>query len=228
VRTHGRDRRYDHRKISKMSVTLSAFPISRVTPMNAMSPKKSRKQSCAAKLLVQEQAVVNEFAVVIRRHRDQGLVALARLARVAFELSISPKPSRQDRLALAMARGLEARQQLAGAEGGSLSSTEVASLLGISKAAVLRRLEAGQMVAWHEGRRQAARFPRWQFDRDGRLLVGLEEVLGILNRGERLDGWGKVLFFLLPQSSFGHKRPLELLREGRLEDARLAAEAYIA
>jgi len=211
-----------------MSPVSLIFPILQVTPIKAMTPKNRRKQICATKLPAQEQAVVNEFANVIRRHQDQGLVALARLARVAFELSISPKPSRQDKLALALARGLAARQQLARAEGGSLSSAEVARLLGISKATVLRRLEAGQMVAWHEGRRQGARFPRWQFDRDGQLLVGLEEVLGILNRGERLDSWGKVLFFLLPQSSFGHKRPLELLREGRLEDVRLAAEAYIA
>ena len=171
--------------------------------------------------------MVNEFANVIRRHRDRGLAALARLARVAFELSISPKSSRQDKLALALARGLAARQQLARAEGGSLSSAEVARMLGTSKAAVLRRLEAGQMLAWHEGRRQVARFPRWQFDRHGRLLVGLEEVLGTLNRSQRLDSWGKLLFFLLPQGSFGHKRPLDLLREGRLEDACFAAEAYV-
>ena len=161
-----------------MSAVSLAFPILQVTPMTAMTPKRRRKQICTTKLPAQEQAVVNEFANVIRQHRDQGLVALARLARVAFEFSLSPKPSRG--------------------------------------------------VAWHGGGRQAARFPRWQFDRHGRLLVGLQVVLGILNRGERLDSWGKVLFFLLPQSSFGHKRPLELLREGRLEDARLAAEAYIA
>jgi hypothetical protein len=200
-----------------MSLITSAFPILQVTPMTAMSPKKSRKQNCTTKLPAQEQAVVNEFANVIRRHRDRGFVALARLARVAFELSVSSKPSRQDNLALALARGLAARQQLARAKEGSLSSAEVARMLGTSKAAVLRRLEAGQLLAWHEGRRHAARFPRWQFDRHGRLLVGLEEVLGIFNRGQRLDSWGKVLFFLLPQSSFGHKRPLELLRDGRLE-----------
>ena len=171
--------------------------------------------------------MVNEFANLIRRHRAQGLVALARLARMAFELSVSPKSSRQDELALALARGLATRQQLARAEGGSLSSAEAARLLGISKTAVLRRLGAGQMVAWHEGRRQAARFPRWQFDRHGRLLVGLGEVLGTLNRSQRLDSWGKLLFFLLPQSNFGHKRPLELLREGRLEEACFAANAYV-
>jgi hypothetical protein len=178
-------------------------------------------------LPAEEQAVVDEFATVIRKHRNQGLTALARLARMAFDFSVRAKPPRRDRLALAMARGLEARQQLAEAEGGSLSSSEVASLLGISQTAVSRRLEAGRLVAWREGRLQAARFPCWQFDRHGRVLSGLERVLRILNRNQRLDAWGKILFFLQIEGSLGNKRPLDLLREGRLEDVRLAAEAYI-
>ena len=192
-----------------------------------MRTESGRLHSTKVRLPAEEQAVVDEFATVIRKHRNQGLAALARLARVAFDLSVRAKPPRRDKLALAMARGLEARQQLAEAEGGSLSSSEVASLLGISKTAVLRRLEAGRLVAWREGRLQAARFPRWQFDRHGRVLSGLERVLTILNRNQRLDAWGKILFFLQIEGSLGNKRPLDLLREGRLEDVRLAAEAYI-
>ncbi len=124
-----------------------------------------------------------------------------------------------------MARGLEARQQLAEAEGGSLSWDEVASLLGISKTAVLRQLEAGRLVARREGRLQVARFPLWQFDWHGRFLAGLETVLKTMDHAQRLDAWGKVLCFL--QGSLGNKRPLDLLREGRVEDACLAAEAYV-
>ena len=100
----------------------------------------------------------------------------------------------QDKLTLALARGLEARQQLAEAEGGSLSSEEAARLLGISKTAVLKRLEAGRLLA--------ARFPRWQFDDRGRVLVGLEEVLAILNQDERLDAWGQILFFFAGERQF--------------------------
>ena len=192
-----------------------------------MRTEPGRLHSTKIRLPAEEQAVVDEFATVICKHRNQGLAALARLARVAFDLSVRAKPQRRDKLALAMARGLEARQQLAEAEGGSLSSNEVASLLGISKTAVLRRLEAGRLVAWREGRRQAARFPRWQFDRHGRVLAGLGTVLKILNRNQRLDAWGKILFFLQNKGSLGNKRPLDLLREVRLEDVCLAAEAYV-
>src|SRR5205807_6561200 len=131
---------------------------------------------------------------VLRRHRDQNPADLARLARVAFDLSIGSKESRQAKLALALSRGLQARQELAEAEGGSLSSEETARLLRISKTAVLKRLEAGRLVAWREERLQAARFPRWQFDKNAQVLAGLEEVLEILNRDDRLDPWAKVLF----------------------------------
>ena len=192
-----------------------------------MTSKSKHTQSGAVELAAQEQVVVDQFAEVIRRHRACGLVALARLASIAFELSIGPKPSREDNLVLALARGLEVRQHLAKAEGGSLSSKEVARLLGISKTAVLQRLEAGRLVAWRQGGRQTARFPRWQFGQHGQVLAGLEAVLKILNRNQPVDAWGRILFFLQTEGSLGNKRPLDLLREGRVNDVRMAAEAYV-
>jgi hypothetical protein len=58
------------------------------------------------------------------------------------------------------------------------------------------------------------------------VLTGLEEALGVLNQDARLDGWGKVLFFLQAKGSLGGRRPLDLLREGKVEEVRLAAQAY--
>jgi hypothetical protein len=68
--------------------------------------------------------------------------------------------------------------------------------------------------------------PRWQFDQHGQVLAGLEEVLGILNQDERLDAWGKILFFLQERVSPGDRRPLDLLRGGKLKEVCLAARAY--
>ena len=189
-------------------------------------PKTLERQIGKVVLLAKEQTVVDEFSGVIRKHRAQGPAALARLAHLAFDRSIDAKASRQAKLALALARGLEARQEIAQAEGGSFSSDETAHLLGISKTAVLKRLEAGRLIAWREERLQAARFPRWQFDGHGQVLAGLEQVLAILNQDKRADAWGKILFFLQTKSALGEARPLDALREGRLEDVRLAAEAY--
>ncbi|MGA2177099.1 MAG: hypothetical protein ABSH38_19150 [Verrucomicrobiota bacterium] len=184
------------------------------------------KRGGKARLPSNQQALVDEFAGVIRKHRDQDPTTLARLLNVAFDLSLGARESLEAKLARAVVRGLEARQQLAEAEGGSLSSEEAARLLQISKTAVLKRLEAGRLLAWREERLRAARFPCWQFDQHGQVLAGLEEVLAILNQDERLDAWGKILFFLQEKSSLGGRRSLDLLRAGRLKEVSRAAHAY--
>lgn len=178
------------------------------------------------KLPANERAVVDELTSVIRKHRDQTPTTLARLVGLAFEFTLGPGESRDDKLARAYIRGLGARQQLVEAEGGSWSSEDVARLLQISKTAVLKRLAAGRLLAWREERLQAARFPRWQFDEHGHVLDGFEEVLEVLNQDERLDAWGKMLFLLQEKASLGGRRPLDLLREGKLQRVRLAAQAY--
>ena len=189
-------------------------------------PTTLEKPGGKVKLPSREQTVVDEFSDVIRKHRDQDPATLARLLNVAFDLSFGARESRADKLARAVVRGLEARQRLAEAEGGSLSSEEAARRLRISKTAVLKRLEAGRLLAWREERLQAARFPGWQFDEAGRVRAGLEEVLEILNQDERLDAWGKILFFLQEKGSLGNRRALDLLREGRVKEVCLAAHAY--
>jgi hypothetical protein len=178
------------------------------------------------RLASNEQAVVDELTEVIRKHQDQAPTTLARLVGLAFEFSLGAGQSREDRLARAYVRGLGARQQLAEAEGGSLSSEGVARCLQISKTAVLKRVAAGRLLAWREERLQAARFPRWQFDEHGHVLAGLEDVLEVLNQDERLDAWGKILFFLHEKPSLGGRRPLDWLREGKLKEVQLAAHAY--
>lgn len=184
------------------------------------------KRSGKANLPSNEQALVDEFTGIIRKHRNQDSRTLSRLLCLAFELAVGAEGSRADKLARAHVRGLEVRQQLADAEGGSLSSEDVARLIGISKTAVLKRLAAGRLLAWREERLQAARFPGWQFDKHGQVLTGIEDVMDILNQDERLDAWGKILFFLQEKRSLGNRRPLDVLREGRLKEICLAAHSY--
>jgi hypothetical protein len=177
-----------------------------------------------AELAPNQQAVVSEFTELIRKHRGQSPTDLARLAGLAFAMALGAK--REDKFALTVARGWQERQKLVESEGGSLSSEEVARLLRISKTAVLKRLEAGRLLAWREARLQAARFPRWQFDEQGQVLTGLTEVLDCLAQDQGLDIWGRVLFFLQTKSILGDRRPLDLLREGKVKEVCLAAQAY--
>ena len=196
------------------------------TILQSDMPKTLETSIVLEDLPAEKQAVVKEFTEVIRKHRRQSSTALARLAYMAFTMTIGTKETRQDKFALAVARGMEARQKLAEAEGGSLSSEEVARLLRISKTAVLKRLEAGRLLAWREERLQAARFPRWQVDERGQVLAGLTEVLDCLSQDQGLDAWGKILFFLQTKTSLGGKRPLDLLREGNIKEVCRAAQAY--
>lgn len=174
-----------------------------------------------------EKAMVSELTQVLRRYTDQAPTKWAELMKVAFGvITVGGGGNRDQKLAQAHVRGLEVRQNLLEAEGGSWSSEEVARLLRISKTAVLKRLSSGRLLAWREERLQAARFPRWQFDEHGQVLDGLEDVLAMLKQDARLDVWGKVLFFLQEKPGQTGRRPLDLLRAGKLKEVRLAAEAY--
>ena len=174
----------------------------------------------------EERQVLNELKRVLERQRRKiSSIRLAGLATTALRIVLRNADRPEDRVAMALARGITARQRLAVEEGGSVSSQEAAHFLGISKTAVLKRLQAGRLLGWRGERQGAVRFPVWQFD-EGRVLPGLQEVLEILNRDDRLDDWGKVLFFLHTSSRLSGRRPLDLLRQKKLREVLLAAEAY--
>lgn len=126
-----------------------------------------------------------------------------------------------DPLLPARLRGLEARQQILEAEGGTMTVSEVASMLGITRQAVEKRRKAGKLIALSLGQRGYA-YPRWQFDAD-RVLPGLDAVLHEL---EMPDGWGQVGFLLSPNTRLKRRRPLDVLRAGMIDDAIWAAGAY--
>jgi len=149
---------------------------------------------------------------------------LIRLTEIAFCQEF-PAAKADNRLISAMARGITVRRKLREAEGGSLSAEEAARVLGISKAAILKRYHKGRIIAWREERQNAARFPVWQFQ-DRKVLEGLEEVLQILNAGSRLDDFGRMLFFLSKLGFLGKKRPVDCLRAGEVNKVLQAAEGY--
>ena len=134
-------------------------------------------------------------------------------------------PEADNRSAKARPRGISARRKLMEADGGSLSAEEAAGELGISQAAILKLYQRGQIIAWNDGRPNAARFSVWQF-KDRELLDGLEETLKILSAGCRLGDFGRILFFLSNCGFLGGKRPLDCLRTGEVNKVLRAAEGY--
>ena len=125
-------------------------------------------------------------------------------------------------------RGAVVREKLKNEEGGNVSSREAGILLGnLSSGAVLNRYKSGRLVGWRESRRNAIRFPRWQFDGGG-VIPGLVEVLAILHGATWVDDWAVVLFFLNTRGSLGDRRPLDVLREGDVELVKRAALGFVA
>jgi hypothetical protein len=125
-------------------------------------------------------------------------------------------------LAAAKLRGLRYREQLLNAEGGTLSSQEVAGALKITRQAVDKRRQAGRLIGLSTGRRGYA-YPAWQFDPQGGTLPGLEAVLDDLRDH---DPWMQLAFMLNPNAYLDDRTPLEMLRRGGLETIRRAARAF--
>lgn len=125
-----------------------------------------------------------------------------------------------DPLASAKLRGLVVKQQLLEAEGGCLSSTQVASLLGITRQAVDKRRRNGQLIGLPTGKNRFA-YPAWQFT-TGETLPGLETVLQHL---QVRDPWMQTAFMLNGNLRLDGMSPLEALK-GKLEEVVLAAQTY--
>lgn len=132
---------------------------------------------------------------------------------------------REKNLAKAIARGISVRERMATEEGGSLSAEETARLLGMVKQSVLNLYHQGKLLGWRSEKQGAVRFPAWQF-RDGERLPGMERVLAKLG-SIALDDWGKIGFFLQQHRLLESRRPLDLLRENKIDQVLQVAEAYV-
>lgn len=126
-----------------------------------------------------------------------------------------------DPLASAKLRGLVIKQQLLEAEGGCLSSTQVASLLGVTRQAVDKRRRLGQLIGLPTGKNRFA-YPAWQFI-TGETLPGWETVLQHLLLS---DPWMQTAFMLNDNLRLDGMSPLEALRQGKLKEVVLAAQTY--
>jgi hypothetical protein len=152
-------------------------------------------------------------------------IDLAKYTGVAFELAFTGS-RREDKLANAVARGVSVRQKMATDEGGSMSAEETARLLGMVKQSVLNLYHQGKLLGWRSEKQGAVRFPVWQF-RDGGRFPGLDQVLAKLSDAGILDDWGKIGFFLQQHRLSRSRRPLDLLRENKLDRVLRIAEAYV-
>lgn len=117
-------------------------------------------------------------------------------------------------------RGAIARRDLLEQEGGVLSPSSVAKLLGMSRQAVGLRRAAGKLLGV-EGNRGFV-YPAWQFEGND-VIDGFTDVLNILADS---TPWTQLVFFLTKDEAIGGKRPIDLLRKGKIAPVRRAARMH--
>lgn len=126
----------------------------------------------------------------------------------------------EDPLRSAKARAAKHLLALLTAEGGPIGVEEVSERLGISRAAVDKRRNAGTLIGISD-RSRAIAYPSWQFTDRG-VLPGLDDALRAIGVQ---DPWMRMQFFLTHDPDL-QARPLDALRKGRREDVAAAANRY--
>ncbi|HEX5417482.1 MAG TPA: hypothetical protein VFZ25_17605 [Chloroflexota bacterium] len=157
----------------------------------------------------------------------EGMGALAHSSDQDFLIDILRQSSAghpadvADPLREARLRGLHMRERILEAEGGCWSAEEVGQHLRISRQAVDRRRQRGQLLALPIGGKSYV-YPSWQFVDTG-VLPGFVETLNSFT----LPGpWTQAAFFLSPNALLAEQRPLDELRKGNLEAVKAAAASY--
>jgi hypothetical protein len=148
---------------------------------------------------------------------DVGGVAslLSDLAPLAVDLSSV------DPLVEAMAQGAAIKRELLTSGGGGLSSSQVASALGITRQAVDKRRGRRALLAVPNGSGEYV-YPACQFSADG-VIPGIEDVL----RAFRIRSpWTQLSVLLAPAPALAGKTIVEALKSGTVERAVAIAASF--
>ncbi len=152
---------------------------------------------------------------LLRGHDEERILVAAVLQPEVLHRVTGATP-----LLAAQLRAVEVKRRLLEAEGGTISAEDAGRLLGMSRQAVDKKRRGGQLLALPVGSRQ--RYPVWQF-KDGAMLPGLADVLAALRTS---SAWVQAAFFLSRNTRLGETRPLDLLRQGRIDEVVRAARTH--
>jgi nucleoid DNA-binding protein len=147
---------------------------------------------------------------------------LRRAGGLALETADEPaesayQPSARGR---ALLRGREICESDLRDSGGAFTLQNVEKLLGISRQAIDRKVRDDALLAV-PGPHNHRRYPVVQFTGDG-IVPGLEDVLKSLPSA---NGWFRLNFLIRPDARLGGRRPIDLLRESKIDPVVVAAKA---
>ena len=127
---------------------------------------------------------------------------------------------RSDPLYEAYKLGEEVEREMLKAEGGVLSGKQFSEKLGITPLE-LGRMRKRHEVFWMKDGDEYV-YPRFQLDGND-FLPGIRDVLDAFSFD---DPWTRVDFMLTGDLRLNGWRPIDWLREGRIEEVKLAARGY--
>ena len=139
--------------------------------------------------------------------------------REAAAIGAEIERDKPDPLTEAFLRGSEMKREMLKAEGGALSARQLAEHLGITPQGLGRKRERNQVFWLDVG--DGYVYPAFQIAKNG-LLPGIREVLHAFTVD---DPWMRVNFMLTGDQRLGGKRPIDLLRKGKIDDVVTAATA---
>ncbi|MEO9337072.1 hypothetical protein ABFT80_06510 [Mesorhizobium sp. SB112] len=145
---------------------------------------------------------------------------LFRSLRDAVAIGAEITPDQPDPLTEALLRGAEMKRDMLKAEGGALSAQQLAEHLGITPQGLGRKRERNHVFWLDVG--DGYVYPAFQIGKNG-LLRGIREVLDAFQIDEP---WMRVNFMLTGDLRLGGRRPIDLLREGKIDEVIEAATAY--
>jgi hypothetical protein len=187
----------------------TSSPLLIETKPEGLAPKEER-------LAVALSAVINAADV-------DGTEALRVMRRVSEGIAL-PKLGADAAFERVLLRSLGADSELRAAEGGGLSDAEFAERLGLGSRETIRQYRGkGRIFGWRKDSR-SYRYPAWQIHRQ-ELLPGLAEVLAVFKEKE-LHPLSIIGYVLTPSDGLDDARPLDLLREGKVDEVVADAKRY--
>ena len=130
------------------------------------------------------------------------------------ELVVNKEAFAPDARALAVLEGVRIAQEDLRRSGGAYDLEEVRTLLrGISRQAVDKRVQEGSLLAV-PGPSNHRSFPTLQFNSDGTVVEGLKSVRDALPTN---SPWTILNFLAQPDDRLKGRKPIDLLKEGKVE-----------
>ncbi|MEH2668143.1 hypothetical protein DXU07_01455 [Bradyrhizobium elkanii] len=164
-------------------------------------------------------AIVSKSVTALQKVREQNKQLTGQAFRFFSEAAkktavVNKDAFAPDARALAVLEGVRIAQEDLRRSGGAYDLDQVRTLLrGISRQAVDKRVQEGSLLAV-PGPSNHRSFPTLQFNVDGAVVEGLKSVQEALPTN---NPWTVLNFLAQPDDRLGGRKPIDLLREGKVE-----------